>query len=59
VAVLRQARCSGFDQERRGAIVFMAQVMSPFHGRLFAAIEQDLNCQLPESSAGNATAATM
>ena len=47
------------DQKRRGAIVFMAQVMSPFQGRLFAAIEQDLNCQLPESSARTATAATM
>lgn len=36
------------DQKRRGAVVFMAQVMygdparSPFQKRLFAAIEQDL-----------------
>ncbi|MCC6587125.1 MAG: hypothetical protein IT168_10575 [Bryobacterales bacterium] len=36
------------DQKRRGAVVFMTQVMygaparSPFQKRLFAAIEQDL-----------------
>ena len=47
------------DQERRGAIVFMAQVMSPFQGRLFAAIEQEMNCQFPESSPRTATEATM